>query len=97
MPGQRESVSEGDGIVISRRLALTVTGCALVSFAIGAAAQAPLSVPASAMVQKSSGLLLTKATRVRAGPPAFWPHAVTVSAAKAQAKTEPATAKCVPL
>jgi len=50
MPGQRESVSEGDGIVISRRLALTVTGCALVSFAIGAAAQAPLSVPASAMV-----------------------------------------------
>ena len=37
-------------MVVTRRLALMVTGCALLSAAVGAAAQAPLSVPPAATV-----------------------------------------------
>jgi len=37
-------------MVVTRRLALMVTGCALLSFAVGAAAQGPLSVPPAATV-----------------------------------------------
>ena len=37
-------------MVVTRRLALMVTGCALLSFAVGVAAQGPLSVPPAATV-----------------------------------------------
>ena len=37
-------------MVVTRRLALMVTGCALLGVAVGAAAQAPLSVPPAATV-----------------------------------------------
>lgn len=48
-----KSVSEGDGVVIRRRLALIFSGCALLSFAGQTVAQAPLSVPRSATVAAS--------------------------------------------
>ena len=37
-------------VVIGRRLALFIWGCALVTFSLGSSAQAPLSVPPGAMV-----------------------------------------------
>jgi len=45
-----KSVSEGDGVVIMRLLALLIGGCALLGISTETVAQAPLSVPPSAMV-----------------------------------------------